>query len=343
MVNDADMGLTFGSPVIAKRAFDGRWVAFVTSGINNVAPGTGQGILYTLDLATGAILSKVSTGSGTAAAPAGLNDISGFADDFSFDNTAKFLYGGDLFGNVWRFDTSTANPTVFKLAVLKDGSGRLQPVTTKPELASINNFPVIYVGTGRYIGTNDLVDPATLTPPQPTAAYQQSMYAIKDRNFSYPNFRTGSVVVNTLIDSGTTRTTSNNPVNWNTQDGWYIDFNPGGTSPGERVNLDPQLIQGTLIVVTNVPNNSACSVGGDSWIYFFDYKSGTFVTTSAGSIAGTKYTGQIIVGSVVVRLPSGTFKGIATGATGSKIGFSPPIGQAQMPVRRISWREIFSK
>jgi type IV pilus assembly protein PilY1 len=342
-INDADMGFTFGSPVIAKRAYDGKWVAFVTSGLNNVSPGSGLGILYTLDLATGAILSKVSTGFGNTTSPAGLNDMAGFADDFSFDNTAKFLYGGDLFGNLWKFDTATVNPTVSKLAVLKDNSGRLQPITTRPELALISGFPIVYVGTGRYIGEDDIQDPATLTPAQ-TGAYQQSLYGIKDRGVTYTNFRaSGSVVQNTIIDGGVTRTTSNNPVNWATQDGWYVDFNPGGTSPGERVNLDPQLIQGTLIVVTNVPNTSSCSVGGDSWIYFFDYKQGTFVSTSAGNVVGQKFTGQITVGTVVVRLPGGAFKGIATGATGSKIGFTPPIGQAQLPVRRISWREMFQQ
>jgi type IV pilus assembly protein PilY1 len=341
IVNDPDMGFSFGNPVIAKRAFDGKWVAFVTSGLNNVTPGTGQGYLYTIDLATGAILSKVSTGNGTMIAPSGLNDISGYADDFTFDNTAKFLYGGDLNGNVWKFDTATANPVVTLLAVLKDNLGKLQPVTTRPELASISGFPVVYVGTGRYIGEDDIQDPATLVPPQ-TGAYQQSLYAIKDRGVTYPNFRAASVVRNDLIDAGTTRSTTNNGVNWATQDGWYMDFNPAGTSPGERVNLDMQLIQGTLIVVTNVPNLSACSVGGDSWIYFFDYSKGTFVSSSTGALAGTKSTGQITVGTVVVRLPSGVFKGIATGATGAKTLFSPPIAGSQLPVRRISWREIFS-
>ncbi|HEY4997859.1 MAG TPA: pyrrolo-quinoline quinone, partial [Usitatibacter sp.] len=308
----------------------------------NVSPGTGVGFLYTLDLQTGAILSKVSTGFGSTTTPAGLNRIAGFADDFSFDNTAKALYGGDLWGNVWKFDTSTANPTVTKLAVLKDATGKLQPITTRPELASISNFPVVYVGTGRYIGPDDLQDPATLVPPQ-TYAYAQSFYAIKDRGVTYSNFRAGSVVQNTIVDNVTTRTTSNNPVNWTTQDGWYVDFNPSNTSPGERVNLDPQLVQGTLIVVTNVPSNSACTVGGDSWVYFFDYKNGTYVSTSTGNIAGTKFTGQITVGTVVIRLPSGSFKGIATGATGSKTVFSPPPQGGGLAARRISWREIFAR
>ncbi|MGZ5096885.1 MAG: pilus assembly protein [Usitatibacter sp.] len=339
---DADMGFSFGNAVIAKRAFDGRWVVFVTSGINNITPGTGVGFLYTLDIATGAVLSKVSTGFGSVAAPSGLNRISGFADDFSFDNTAKYIYGGDLWGNLWKFDTSTATPTVLKLTQLKDGSGKPQSITTRPELATINGFPIVYVGTGRYIGEDDLQDPATLIPAQPFA-YQNSLYAIKDKGTTYANFRSASVVVNTLNDLGSTRTTSNNTVNWNIQDGWYMDFNPGGTSPGERMNLDPQLVQGTLLATTNVPSNTACTVGGDSWIYQFDYKNGTYVSSSAGNVAGQKQTGQITVGVVVVRLPSGVFKGISTGATGTRTTFSVSTGGLGGNPRRISWRELFSK
>ncbi len=339
---DTDLGLTFGNAVIAKRASDSKWVAFVTSGINNVSPGTGVGFLYTVDLATGAVLNKVSTGVGTVATPSGMNRLAGFADDFAFDNTAKFIYGGDLQGNVWKFDTSTSTPTKSLLAVLKDSTGKVQPITTRPELAFIQGFPVVYIGTGRYLGPNDLQDPATLAPPE-TYSYAQSLYGIKDRGVTYPNFRAGSVVANTIIDAGTTRSTSNNQVNWATQDGWYVDFNPSNTSFGERVNLDPQLVQGILIVVTNVPNNSACSVGGDSWLYFFDYKNGTYVASATGNVAGSKFTGKIIVGAVTIRLPSGTFKEITTDSTGGHSSNPVPTPISNLPGRRISWREIFAR
>jgi len=152
------------------------------------------------------------------------------------------------------------------------------------------------------------------------------------------------VVQNLISASGpTSRTTTNLPVTWGTQDGWFIDFNPGGDSPGERVNLDPQLVQGTIIIVTNVPNNSACAVGGDSWIYQLNYKSGAFVLTSPLEQAGQKFTGQITVGLVVVRLPSGKIIGIATGATGAKttVPVPPPVGGGN--ARRISWRELMQR
>lgn len=342
-INDADIGFTHGNPVITKRASDGKWVALLSSGLNNVSPGDGKGYLYVVDLASGAILSKVSTGEGTAATPSGLNHLAAYADNFYLNNTAKYVYGVDLYGNVWKFDLTSGSPTVLKLAELKDASGKPQSITSRPDLGNIKGYPVVFVGTGRYLGTDDLVDPATLVPPNQWA-YQQSLYAIKDQGVAYGNFRTkANVVQQTLITNGVSRSTSNLPVDWTIKDGWYIDFNPGGESPGERVNIDVQLVQGTLIVVTNVPNNNACTVGGDSWIYQFSYETGAYVPSAALQVAGEKFTGKITVGVVVVRLPSGVFKGIATGATGEKSTFAVNIGGAGGAARRVSWRELIQR
>ena len=342
-ISDPDIGFTHGNPVITKRPTDGKWIVAFTSGLNNVSPGNGRGYLYVVDLATGAILQKLDTGVGNTTTPSGFNHISAYADNFNNDNTGKFIYGGDLYGNVWKFDMRTSTPTRLQLAQLKDGSGKPQSITSRPELALIDGYPVVYVGTGRYLGLDDLVDPASLLPPNQWA-YQQSLYAIKDRDFPYGNFRAGNVVQNSItILSATSRSTSNNPVDWNAKDGWYMDFNPSDDSPGERVNLDMQLVQGTLIVVTNVPNQSACAVGGDSWIYQFNYKNGTYVESSALGVAGQKFTGQITVGFVVVRLPSGVFKGIATGATGTKTPFDVKGGGLGGAARRISWRELVQR
>jgi type IV pilus assembly protein PilY1 len=287
---------------------------------------------------------SANPGDGSVTKPLGLNRIAGYADVPFTDNTITRVYGGDLFGNVYRFDTSTNPPTASVLAVLKDGSGKLQSITTRPELAKIETFPVVYVGTGRYLGSDDLVDPATLVPPLPYA-YQNSIYGIKDKGTTYNNFRSGNVVVNTMTDAGTTRTTSNNPVDWNVQDGWYVDLNPANTSPGERVNLDPQLVLGTLVVVGNVPNNSICTVGGDAFFYNFDYRSGRAVTSSVGGVAGYKITGQTIVGFVVFSRggEGGALDAIATGATGEKIRQPIYINPAGGKARRTSWRELIQQ
>ena len=342
-IQDIDMGFSFGFPVITKRATDGKWIVLLTSGMNNVSPGTGRGYLYILDALTGAILQKVDTVAGDATTPSGLSKVSAFANNFNIDNTATYVYGGDLLGNLWRFDMSVSPPTVIKLAELKDSTGKPQSITTRPELAVVDGYRVLYVGTGRYLGEDDLPDPATLSPAL-AWAYQQSFYAIKDRGAVLGNIRTstpGLQPQTITILSSTARSTSNTTVDWSSKDGWYVDFNPSNDSPGERVNLDPLLALGTLVVVTNVPNNNACTVGGDSWIYQLDYRNGTYIASAASNQAGQKFTGQTLVGVVVVRLPSGVLKAIATGATGIKTPVGVNVGGSGGSGRRVSWRELF--
>jgi len=340
-ISDSDIGYSYGNAVVTKRASDGRWVVVFTSGVNNVSPGTGVGYLYVVDAFTGQILNKVSTGAGDTTTPSGFMKISAFADNFAVNNTATYIFGGDLLGNVFRFDMSTDPPTLTTLGQLADSSGRPQSITSRPELGVIEGNRVLFIGTGRYLGVDDLVDPLTLSPAQ-NFAYQQSFYAFKDKVYG-GSIRASSpgLVQQTLIDNVTTRSTSNNAVDWTNKDGWFVDFNPGNTSPGERVNLDPQLVLGTVVLVTNVPNNNACTVGGDSFIYQFNYASGTYVASAPGQQVASKFTGQITVGLVVVRLPSGVFKGVATGATGTKTPVGVNIGGGGGSGRRVSWRELF--
>ena len=349
-VTDPDLGFTHGNPVITKRASDDKWVVLVTSGYNNIPDatdrfpdtGNGKGYLYVLDAITGALLQKIDTGAGNTTTPLGFAKIAAFADDSATNNTTKWVYGGDLQGNVWRFDLTTATATVMRLATLKDGSSppRPQSVTTRPELAIKGSVPLIMVGTGRYLGTNDLVDGATLVPTLPYA-YENSMYAFKDTLTDLGDLRVRSDMQGRTISTltPTTRTTTNSPVmNWATKIGWYIDFNPGGASPGERLNVDPQLILGTLIFATNVPANSTCSVGGESWLYQLDYLEGTFVTTAANAVAATK-SNNATVGFVVVQLPSGAIKIIKTESTGAKSTAGTNTGSGSNSGRRVSWRE----
>ena len=86
---NTDLGLSYGNPVITKRASDGRWVVLLSSGYNNVSPGTGQGFLYVLDVRTGQILQKIATGAGSTTTPSGLTKIAAWADNFNLDNSTK--------------------------------------------------------------------------------------------------------------------------------------------------------------------------------------------------------------------------------------------------------------
>ena len=143
-----------------------------------------------------------------------------------------------------------------------------------------------------------------------------------------------------LIDANT-RTISNNTVSWSTQNGWWVDLNPSNASPGERVNIDPQLVRGVLLVAANEPNDEACSSGGNSFFYQFDYRSGSYLASSPGAVVGIKLGSALAAGFVVYRLPSGQLKYTGIDITGQKQTGGVLPGAAGSLGRRATWRELF--
>lgn len=283
-----NLGYTFGTPVITKLA-NGRWVALLTSGYNNGTkdndgttvygsaqdklnqqPGDGRGHLYVVDIQTGVEIKHFSTGEGTTDTPSGLGQISAFADDVSKNNLAKYVYSGDLLGNLWRFDLDAAtNTTPFKLATLVGPApGNLaQPITTAPQLGVINKKRVVFVGTGKYLELSDL---------NPTTE-KQTLYAIKDDNLlsSLGNPRS-SLKPQVITTDNDTRTATNVPVNFDTDLGWRVDF----PDAGERMNIEPLLVNGVLLAPTVVPQSTSCSPGGYRWFNYFNYRTGSSVIAS---------------------------------------------------------------
>ena len=282
-----DVGYTFGAPIVTKLP-NGIWVVLLTSGYNNAV---GKGHLFVLNANTGTVLNDYVTTEGDAATPSGLARISAFAVNPDQNNTSLYVYGGDLLGNLWRFDLSIApsssNPLLF--ATLKAGTVA-QPITTAPEIGIINDTRVIFVGTGRYIGTSDLNNKD-----------QQTLYAIKDDNAAAtlvnPRSNTASMVQQVISEPtiGTRKIASTQPVEWTTKRGWFIDL---PANSGERQNVQSQLVLGTLLVATIVPTAGACSPGGDGWFYAINYLTGGPVS---GVIVGRK-TNSPIVGLNVVYI-----------------------------------------
>ena len=346
--DDADVGLSFGNPVVTKKA-DGTWVVLVTSGYNNLdgtAANKGKGFMYVLNAATGAVITKYSTGEGDdgvavgSTGPSGLAKINPYIDDAVVNNAARYVYGGDLLGNVWRFDINTAPSTTnpFKVAKLCSNSSGVcvpQSITTRPELADVNGKRVLYVGTGRYLGGSDLTD-----------TQQQSIYAISDEGAStLDNPRTSSLMVNqVLVNNASTGTRSiqapPNLVDFATGRGWYIDF----PDSGERQNVPAQLVFGTLLLPTTVPTNTLCSPGGYGWLNFLDYRTGASV---GGTIVASKTNapivginvlyvkGKPVVNIVTADNPTPTFPANQPDFTGgSASGFTN---------HRVIWRELLDE
>jgi len=351
---NTNLGYSYGNPKITKLK-NGTWVVMVTSGYNNVSPGDGVGRLFVLNAATGALITSInssgiiSTGYGDTGSPSGLAKISARVTDPGTDNTATDVYGGDMYGNVWRFDvngdTGASGYDAQLLAVLKNTSGTRQPITAKPEVGIIDTNKVVFVGTGRYLGTTDLSDTTG-----------QSFYAIKDggdtTTFDTPrtpaNNFVQQILTTTTCPSGTSsgtctagqlvRTGTSNAVDLSTQNGWYIDL----PDSGERANTDPVLALGTLGFNTNVPNSTACSVGGYSYRYFLDFRTGAPVSTANG-VVSSKLGNALATRPVYVRLPNNSVVDLTRLSDGTTVVSQPPIGNGSSTTRRTSWRELISE
>jgi type IV pilus assembly protein PilY1 len=345
---DANLGYTYGNPTITKLT-DGTWVVLMTSGYNNVAPGDGVGRLYVLNAGTGALIRSISTGVGDTTTPSGLARISAWVTNATSDNTALRVYGGDLLGNLWRFDINgnvgAAGYDAQRLVTLyANAAGTItQPITTRPELGDIAGVAVVFVGTGRFLGVGDLTDTT-----------QQTFYAVKDTlgttTYSNPQ-ASGSNFVQQVVSNGTcptgspatictlgqsVRTSTNNTVNFATNNGWYVNL----PDSGERANTDPNLALGTLGFTTNVPNTSACTAGGYSYRYVLDYRTGAPVSTSTTGVSAIKLGNALSTRGVFVRLPNNTVVQLTRLSDGTTMTTNVPIGAGVAPVRRISWREL---
>ena len=110
---------------------------------------------------------------------------------------------------------------------------------------------------------------------------------------------------------------------------------------GERVNVEMELVLGTLIVGSNIPGGDACEFGGRAWINFLNFSDGSAVTTSPNGSVSTFIAGGLIVGTKTIQLPgTGQFETeIRTSDTKTR-ALPPPIASAVPRGNRISWREI---
>ena len=348
-----NIGYTYGKPIIVKTKAFG-WVVLLTSGYNNGTDSGGDGIgyLWVLDAKTGGVLQTISTTVGSAADPSGLAFISAYVENGNVDNTTDYVYGGDLKGNVWRFDltdnTGGITYTVKRLAILKDAAGNTQPVTTIPELSKISvggtDKRFVYVGTGRYFGDTDVETNGT-----------QTMYGLVD-DLSAPSGITPviadatrtSLQAQTFVSvSSTERTVSTTAVDFATKKGWYIDLPGCSTLSGsscskgsERVNTDPVLVLGALIFTSNIPSTDQCTPGGSSWLTVLDYKSGGFLTGSTVSWS-SKFLGEALASRPVpIKLPSGAVKVLIRKSDATIEVPGVPLPSSSTTGSRVSWKEV---
>jgi len=358
--SDVDLGFMLGAPVIAKMN-DGTMAVIVGNGYNST---NGKAVLYILNLTTGALIRKIDTG------VSGDNGLGApGVIDTDKDGDIDYIYAGDLKGNVWKFDVSTATPatwdfsfkagtTPLPLFVAKDSIGNVQPITVPvvpvtDTIAGDSNYGkrFVFFGTGSYFRSTDSTDKQV-----------QSMYGLIDDNLQISN-RTSlvqrTVTANGIVNGKDVRTFSaavaNDMVG---KSGWYLDLKPAvGAVEGERVITSAdiyQLAEPTLVFSSVIPINDPCKPGGKGFLNGLSpftggrLTSGFFDVTQNNSFTDDLLNG-VYVGSIDlgIGMPSrGKVVGDQLVVAGSG-GGSPgnyieevKINTGLKKTRRVSWREI---
>lgn len=324
-----DLGYSYGNPLITKNKA-GKWVVMFSSGYNNVSPGTGKGYLYVLDAMTGTLVdadSKIPTTAGSGGTPSNLGKINAWVDDDKL-NVASRVYGGDMLGNVWRFDFDGNLAPSGKEAVLLGQADSTQPITTKPVLTEIISgnykYPVVTVATGRYLGTGDVGDTAL-----------QSIYTFKDdlSATGLGSLRSNAGMVQQTLKADRSGLDNGATINWGSQKGWYVDL---GLTAGERVNVDFDQQLNQLIVASNIPQPTVCSPGGSSWLYYLDVGSGKPLLAYSSPNLVVGITPIVTSTGKLVTMVTGD-NGVVTPREGANI-----TDPSATTLRRTSWRELMN-
>lgn len=298
----ANMGYSFGTPLIVNTLAG--WRVVVTSGYRNDTAsgglgGDGRGRVWVLNPSTGAVEKTfvTPTGFGSAENSLGLAHLGKLANTTA-DIEVRYVYGGDLKGNVWRFDLNAAdNSEPVRIAALTAPDGTSQPVSTVPVIGSIASSAskvYVYVGTGQYFSDDDV--PGTLTP-NAFATQTQTMYGIVDDTSvatpTLPNIRgsNGSSCPTTggdgnLVCQAATRPNTSSDfsattytVDLSLKRGFYMDV----PITNGRVNNQVALTRrGTLVFVVNEPTNVTCNPGGNSYFFQLSAATGGAVARSLG-------------------------------------------------------------
>ncbi len=301
--DDADMGYSYSRPVITRMA-NGTWVAIFGNGYSNtetdgIVSATGQAVLYIVNLQTGSLIRKITTGAGKAQDPLGVGRANGLSSvlvaDVNDDSIADYAYAGDLFGNVWKFNLTGSNPTSWDVAYKPSGvpapifqarnnSNVPQPITTRPQVgfAPGARSLMVYFGTGKFLELRDRLLPNLTT---------QTFYGIidpltgiyaTDRVAARTELTQQTILAEVSFNATTgARVTSNRSLTPPGTRGWYIDFvSPVHGFQGEMLTTDPVLRNDRILFNTLIPHPDPCGYGGRSWLFFLDAFTGSRLESS---------------------------------------------------------------
>lgn len=342
---DQDLGYTYSQPSIV-RMRNGHWAAIFGNGYNNTelnssGSATGDAVLYIVDIQTGTLIKKIDTGVGAANDPLVQSRPNGLATaavvSINVDNIATYVYAGDLFGNLWKFDVSDPDPTKWGVAyngqpffVATDAAGKRQPITSRPIVGAPDGPVKILFGTGKFLEPNDKTDLST-----------QTFYGLTDDG-SGPITGRNQLLQQTILaevssNGQSYRVTTNNYMT-SSQRGWYMDLlqPPNATQQGERVISNPILRNGSVIFVTMIPSGDICSYGGTGWLMEINANTGARLAYSPFDVNGDSHFTSADFISFVDQ--NGNTQTVPPSGVGSQVGIIPAPGILSSNLGQIEYK-----
>ena len=229
--------------------------------------------MFVVDLKTGTKLRTFTTSAGTPATPSGLAHISGYTRDHR-NQYVEQVYAGDLLGNLWRFDLSNPDPSLWQQNVTEPLArfsigGTVQPITAPPQIEvdianGVDRW--VFVGTGRLLDSADL-----------EATSAQTMYAIRDGTATTPKPITAAV---TRASSGMLAVAGKDSLASKPLNGWYDDL-----PAGQRIVTPVQAEASIVAYAASRPQTDPCLPGQPATLYAREYsKGGSRLQDSGGTV-----------------------------------------------------------
>lgn len=290
---DGDVGHVMGKPVIVPMQ-NGSWAAVFGNGYNS---DSGDAALFVVDVFTGEVIKKIVVADGDDMNANGLGNVA--VVDTTGDGLMDTVYGGDLLGNLWKFDLTAPSESAWSvgyggnpLFVALDRDGNRQPITGGFDVSVGPGLGyMIYFGTGRYFLAGD---------NNASAGQQvQTLYGVWDNGTRITGTRSASLVAQQVSgEAGGARAISRNPVSYITHRGWYLDLVVGTADTGERFIGRPRIQSGRILFDTYQPGiTSDCEPGGQNWRYGLSLLTGgaalSQVTTADQQSIGGNSTGAV--------------------------------------------------
>lgn len=246
---------------------DGTWVVIFGNGFESANK---KAVLYIVNAMTGALIKSIDTGVGSAASVNGLGGVRVVRDA---QRQIVAAYAGDLQGNMWKFDFSSASRSNWIVAFGATGGARnpLFKTTTPEPITAAPTFIVhpsggvmVLFGSGKIFAVGDVTDTGV-----------RALYGIWDR-----------VAIGASSSSAADRVSNNNliiaqafdaaprvtdeatffeltvtPVDYGTNRGWRLPLTIGA---GQRLVDDPEISVGRVFMQTVAPIGAASSCSGVS-------------------------------------------------------------------------------